>query len=92
MRVTGIVRKIDELGRIVIPKELRRAVDALREETAMEFFLEDGKIIMRPYYPYNDCIAAGEEFLELLNQIPDSADEEEKKTIRAIIDRMDKDA
>ena len=91
MRVTGIVRKIDEFGRIVIPKEIRRAAGALQEGTALEIFIEDGKIVLRPYYPYNDCIAAGEEFLEFLNQIPNSANEQEKKAIRKIIDNMNKD-
>ena len=40
MKATGIVRRIDDLGRIVIPKEIRRNM-RLREGDAMEIFLED---------------------------------------------------
>lgn len=52
MKATGIVRRIDDLGRIVIPRELRRMVfgtwDA--EGKPMEFFYEnDGTIILKPY-------------------------------------------
>ena len=49
MRATGIVRNIDELGRVVIPKELRNKMD-MHEGSAVEFFTEDGKICLRRFY------------------------------------------
>lgn len=49
MRATGIVRRIDDLGRVVIPKEIRRTV-GIREGDALEIFLDrDGNVIFRPY-------------------------------------------
>ena len=49
MRATGIVRNIDELGRIVIPKELRNKMD-MHEGSAVEIFTEEGKICLRRFY------------------------------------------
>ena len=49
MKATGIVRRIDDLGRIVIPKEIRRTCN-LREGDPMELYLgEDSQIILRKY-------------------------------------------
>ena len=49
MKATGIVRRIDELGRIVIPKEIRRTCH-LQEGDPMEIYLgEDGEIVLRKY-------------------------------------------
>lgn len=48
MKATGIVRRIDDLGRIVIPKEIRRSI-GIREGDAMEIFLEDNRICLEKY-------------------------------------------
>ena len=48
MKATGIIRRIDDLGRIVIPKEIRRNI-GLREGDAMEIFLEDNRICLEKY-------------------------------------------
>ena len=49
MKATGIIRKIDELGRIVIPKEIRRTLH-IRETDSMEIFTDDdGAIILKKY-------------------------------------------
>ena len=48
MKATGIVRRIDDLGRIVIPKEIRRNMH-IREGDAMEMFLEDNCICLKKY-------------------------------------------
>ncbi len=50
MKSTGIVRKIDELGRIVIPIELRRTMN-LEIKDPVEIFVDDDKIIFRKYAP-----------------------------------------
>ena len=57
MKSTGIVRKIDELGRIVLPKELRRTLD-IEEKDPLEIFIEDNTIILKKYQP--SCIFCGD--------------------------------
>ena len=56
MKATGIVRRIDDLGRIVIPKEIRRSI-RLREGEAMEIFLEDDCVCLKKYTPSEDDLA-----------------------------------
>jgi len=51
MKATGIVRKIDNLGRVVIPKSLRKTL-SLNESDPLEIFVkEDGSIVLRKYEP-----------------------------------------
>jgi AbrB family transcriptional regulator, transcriptional pleiotropic regulator of transition state genes len=51
MKTVGIVRKVDELGRVVIPKELRRVMD-IPEGTPLEIFTnENGEVVLRKYEP-----------------------------------------
>ncbi len=50
MRPTGIVRKVDDLGRIVLPIELRRTLD-IAERDELEIYLEDDKVVMHKYEP-----------------------------------------
>ncbi|HHX18301.1 MAG TPA: AbrB/MazE/SpoVT family DNA-binding domain-containing protein [Clostridium sp.] len=50
MKSTGIVRKVDELGRVVLPIELRRNLD-IHEKDALEIFVDDDKIILKKYQP-----------------------------------------
>lgn len=50
LKSTGIVRKVDELGRIVLPIELRRTLDiAVRDE--LEIYLDDDKVVLKKYEP-----------------------------------------
>ena len=53
MKSTGIVRKVDELGRIVLPIELRRTLD-IAERDPLEIFVEDDSIILKKFQP--SCI------------------------------------
>ena len=48
MKVTGIVRRMDELGRVVIPREIREMLH-IKEGDPMEIFTEDDKIVFRKY-------------------------------------------
>lgn len=57
MKSTGIVRKVDELGRIVLPIELRRTLD-IGEKDALEIFTEGATIILKKYEPA--CIFCGD--------------------------------
>ena len=53
MKATGIVRKVDELGRIVLPVELRRTLD-IAERDALEIFVDGSSIVLKKYRP--SCI------------------------------------
>ena len=56
MKSTGIVRKVDELGRVVLPIELRRTLDiAVRDE--LEIYLDDDKVVLKKYEP--SCVFCG---------------------------------
>lgn len=59
MKATGIVRKIDELGRIVIPKELRKILN-IDIKDPMEIFTEKDSIILKKYESNMTCIITGE--------------------------------
>lgn len=57
MKSTGIVRKVDELGRVVIPIELRRTLH-IEKKDSLEIFVEDETIIFKKYEPA--CIFCGQ--------------------------------
>lgn len=59
MKSTGIVRKVDEQGRIVLPIELRRTLD-LGERDELEIYLDDDKVVLKKYEPA--CIFCGSAF------------------------------
>ncbi len=59
MKSTGIVRKVDELGRVVIPIELRRTL-GIAEKDALEIYVDDDKIILKKYMPNMTCAVTGE--------------------------------
>ncbi len=50
MKSTGVVRKVDELGRIVLPKELRTVLN-INEKDSIEIFTDNDKIILQKYQP-----------------------------------------
>ena len=57
MKSTGIVRKVDELGRVVIPIELRRTLE-IAEKDALEIYVDGEQIILKKYAPA--CIFCGQ--------------------------------
>ena len=57
MKSTGIVRKVDELGRIVLPIELRKTLDIV-EKDALEIYVDGFSIILKKYQP--SCIFCGD--------------------------------
>ncbi len=59
MKSTGIVRKVDELGRVVIPIELRRTLD-IAEKDALEIYVDDDRIVLKKYKPNMTCQVTGE--------------------------------
>ncbi|TDA68654.1 MAG: AbrB/MazE/SpoVT family DNA-binding domain-containing protein [Clostridia bacterium] len=56
IKSTGIVRRVDELGRVVIPIELRRTL-SIGEKDAMEIYVDQEKIILKKYEPA--CVFCG---------------------------------
>ena len=53
MKATGIVRRIDDLGRVVIPKEIRRTLN-IREGDPLEIYLDNGGVLLKKYIPLGD--------------------------------------
>ena len=68
MKATGIVRRIDDLGRVVIPKEIRRTL-RIRESDPMEIFTDrEGQIILKKYSPIGELNMFAKEYTEALAQ------------------------
>lgn len=59
MKSTGIVRKVDELGRVVIPIELRRTL-GINEKDALEIYVDDDRIVLKKYKANMTCHITGE--------------------------------
>jgi len=58
MKSTGIVRKLDNLGRVVIPMEIRRTME-IEERDGLEIFVENDRIILMKYKPSYECVFCG---------------------------------
>ncbi len=81
MKATGIVRRIDDLGRVVIPKEIRRTL-RIREGDPLEIFTDrEGGVILKKYSPIEELTDFSREYAEALQQ-----------TIGHIVIISDKDA
>lgn len=67
MKATGIVRRIDDLGRVVIPKEIRRTL-RIREGDPLEIFTDrEGEVILKKYSPIGELTEFSTEYAESLN-------------------------
>ncbi|MDJ0305367.1 AbrB/MazE/SpoVT family DNA-binding domain-containing protein [Dehalobacter sp.] len=64
MKSTGIVRKLDELGRVVLPIELRRNFN-INEKDSLEVYVDEDKIILRKYNPGCKCCGSVERVMEI---------------------------
>ncbi len=68
MKATGIVRRIDDLGRVVIPKEIRRTM-RIREGDPLEIFTDrDGEVIFKKYSPMGELAAFASQLCETLHR------------------------
>lgn len=68
MKATGIVRRIDDLGRVVIPKEIRRTL-RIREGDPLEIFTDrEGEVILKKYSPIGELNEFATEYAESLNE------------------------
>lgn len=69
MKATGIVRRIDDLGRVVIPKEIRRTL-RIRESDPLEIFTDnEGEIILKKYSPIGELGSFARQYAESLSQV-----------------------
>jgi len=81
MKATGIVRRIDDLGRVVIPKEIRRTL-RIKEGDPLEIFTDrNGEVILKKYSPMTDLSFFAQEYADSLHDatghVAFIADEEE---------------
>ncbi len=66
MKATGIVRRIDDLGRVVIPKEIRRTM-RIREGDPLEIYTDrDGEVIFKKYSPVGEMLSEAQGYCETL--------------------------
>ncbi|MCP8618177.1 stage V sporulation protein T [Salirhabdus salicampi] len=66
MKATGIVRRIDDLGRVVVPKEIRRTL-RIREGDPLEIFVDrEGEVILKKYSPINELGDFAKEYADAL--------------------------
>lgn len=69
MKATGIVRRIDDLGRVVIPKEIRRTLK-IREGDPLEIYTDqEGEVILKKYSPIGEMGSFAKEYAETLHQV-----------------------
>ena len=69
MKATGIVRRIDDLGRVVIPKEIRRTM-RIREGDPLEIYTDrEGEVIFKKYSPIGELAAFASQYAETLQKI-----------------------
>lgn len=90
MKSTGIVRKVDELGRVVIPIELRRTL-GIKEKDALEIYVDDDRIILKKYMPNMTCAITGDvsdDNLRLIDGKLILSEEGAKKLVSEISERL----
>lgn len=69
MKATGIVRRIDDLGRVVVPKEIRRVL-RIREGDPLEIYTgNSGEVILKKYSPISELGQFADEYAESVSQV-----------------------
>ena len=92
MKATGIVRKVDDLGRIVIPKEIRKNLK-IREGDPLEIFTEkNGSVVFKKYAPMGDMLEVAAQYVDTLEKTSElSACITDTETIIAISSKYKKE-
>ena len=68
MKATGIVRRIDDLGRVVIPKEIRRTM-RIREGDPLEIFTDnDGEVVFKKYSPVGEMSPFAAQYADVMSR------------------------
>ena len=68
MKSTGITRRIDDLGRIVIPKEIRKNLK-IKENEELEIFINNDEIILKKFSPFNDSEKVLSDYIKVINDM-----------------------
>lgn len=68
MKTTGVIRRIDDLGRIVIPKEIRKNM-RIKNGDSLEIFVDDDSVILKKYSPIESVEDAAFKYVDAFNQI-----------------------
>ena len=80
MKATGIVRRIDDLGRVVIPKEIRRTM-RIREGDPLEIYTSsDGEVIFKKYSPIGEMGESAAQVAEIMHRLSGCRREDRSKT------------
>ena len=83
MKATGIIRRIDELGRIVVPKEIRRSL-GIKEGDPLEIFTtRDGEIIFKPYQEERSKVV--DNFIEVFKEMGIT---DKKEIVKMLVEEM----
>lgn len=91
---SGIIRRIDDLGRIAIPKEIRRVL-RIHEGDPLEISIENGKVMLEPYIPIGDYKQAINKLIENIKADNDSVmlgladDTAEKANVSFIVSSLE---
>ena len=85
MKATGIVRRIDDLGRVVIPKEIRRSL-GIREGDPLEVYVDNNGVIFKPYQPWKEM---PEQVQDIRDRYVESMGMELTEAQSAIVQQMD---
>ena len=85
MKSTGIVRKVDELGRVVLPIELRRNL-GINEKDPLEIYIGDDKVVLKKHLPSEEK----SEFIKTLDNIKIRLNSSEKQRVEKIINHFAK--
>ena len=67
MKATGIIRRVDDLGRIVIPRDIRRKMQ-IKESEPMEFFVDKDAIVIKKIHTNSYTLRQTEDWVELLDE------------------------
>jgi len=84
MKSTGIVRRLDELGRITLPIELRRTLD-IEDRESLEIYVEDEKIILQKYLPVDIFTGTRQDLIEYKGKKVSKASIEEMAKIAGLL-------
>ena len=68
MKSTGITRRIDDLGRIVIPKEIRKNLK-IKENEVLEIFINNDEIILKKFSPFDDSEKVLSDYIKVINDM-----------------------
>lgn len=84
MKATGIIRRIDDLGRVVIPKEIRRTMK-IREGDPLEIYTDNnGTVIFKKYRVEDDPVEMLEDIRTVLETMTDSIPEEKQREFESL--------